>query len=165
MSEPWTDWFDRHGAGLLLYARQFGHCRADAEDIVQTAFVRFWKKRAQVENPLAYLYTCVASVARDWRRGEQRRREREQESWFSRTPRDPSPTGVAECVQGALPQLPAEQCQVVVLKIWGELTFEDIGAALLIPPSTAASRYRYALAALRKLLPGSQPWPTTRTTR
>ena len=32
------------------------------------------------------------------------------------------------------------------------LTFEQIGAALDIPPNTAASRYRYALTALRKQL-------------
>jgi RNA polymerase sigma-70 factor (ECF subfamily) len=41
---------------------------------------------------------------------------------------------------------------VLVLKIWGELTFEQIATELEIPPNTAASRYRYALAALRKEL-------------
>ena len=38
------------------------------------------------------------------------------------------------------------------MKIWGERTFEQIGAQLAISPHTAASRYRYALGALRKSL-------------
>jgi len=39
-----------------------------------------------------------------------------------------------------------------VLKIWGELTFDQIATQLAISPNTAASRYRYALAGLRKEL-------------
>ena len=42
--------------------------------------------------------------------------------------------------------------EVLVLKIWNGLTFEQIARTLDIPPNTAASRYRYALAALRKEL-------------
>jgi RNA polymerase sigma-70 factor (ECF subfamily) len=38
---------------------------------------------------------------------------------------------------------------VLVLKIWGELTFAHIATQLGISPNTAASRYRYALTALR----------------
>jgi len=53
-------------------------------------------------------------------------------------------------VQDALNRLPANQRAVVTLKIWGGLTFAEIGAALDIPPNTAASRYRYALEDLRK---------------
>ena len=45
----------------------------------------------------------------------------------------------------AMRTLPAEQSEVVVLKIWEELTFAQIGEVLAVPPATAASRYRYAL--------------------
>ena len=55
-------------------------------------------------------------------------------------------------IEVALQRLPTVQREVLVLKIWNELTFEQIGATLEIPPNTAASRYRYALAALRKEL-------------
>ena len=44
------------------------------------------------------------------------------------------------------------QREVLALKIWGDLTFAQIAAQLDIPPDTAASRYRYALTALRKEL-------------
>ncbi len=57
-----------------------------------------------------------------------------------------------ESVQMALERLPAEQREVLVMKIWGELTFEQIAVALEIPMSTAASRYRYAIARLHETL-------------
>jgi RNA polymerase sigma-70 factor (ECF subfamily) len=40
----------------------------------------------------------------------------------------------------------------VHLKLWEELTFEEIAAALGISPNTAASRYRYAIDKLRDRL-------------
>ena len=53
-------------------------------------------------------------------------------------------------IEAALRELPAEQREVLVLKIWGGRTFEQIGVQLGLSPHTAASRYRYALEALRK---------------
>ena len=55
-------------------------------------------------------------------------------------------------IEGALHRIPEDQREVLVLKIWGELTFEQIGRELGLSPNTAASRYRYALAALRQEL-------------
>jgi RNA polymerase sigma-70 factor (ECF subfamily) len=55
----------------------------------------------------------------------------------------------------ALRALPTEQSEVVVLKVWEELTFQQIGEVLEISPATAASRYRYALVKLSKTLDGN----------
>ncbi len=52
----------------------------------------------------------------------------------------------------ALESLPREQREVLVMKIWNELTFAEIAQALEISQNTAASRYRYALGALKKTL-------------
>ena len=52
----------------------------------------------------------------------------------------------------ALRQLPAEQGEVIVMKLWGGLQFDQIGATLGININTAASRYRYGLEKLRVLL-------------
>jgi len=49
----------------------------------------------------------------------------------------------------ALGVLPDDQRQVVVLHVWGQLTFSQIGDLLGVSSNTAASRYRYALAKLR----------------
>ena len=47
---------------------------------------------------------------------------------------------------------PHEQREGLVMKIWSELTFAEIATALGISNNTAASRYRYALSALKKNL-------------
>ena len=49
-------------------------------------------------------------------------------------------------------ELPAEQREVVVMKVWGEMTLEEMAQVLEIPVNTVASRYRYALGKLRELL-------------
>ena len=58
----------------------------------------------------------------------------------------------AELVEQALKELPPKFAEVIVMKIWGDRTFDDIGKALGISLHTAASRYRYGLEALRKKL-------------
>ena len=55
-------------------------------------------------------------------------------------------------IEKALQTLPDYYKEVVILKIWGELTFEQIAETLDIPMNTAASRYRYALEKLRRTL-------------
>ena len=41
--QDWRAWFAEHGARLRLIARQWTRCEADADDVLQEAFVRFWK--------------------------------------------------------------------------------------------------------------------------
>ena len=55
-------------------------------------------------------------------------------------------------VRRALGKLPPSQAEVVVLKIWEEMTFAEIGEVLGQSPNTAASRYRYALQKLSQTL-------------
>ena len=57
-----------------------------------------------------------------------------------------------QAIEDALKSLPPEQREILVLKIWGELTFEEISQTLNISPHTAASRYRYALNKLKEVL-------------
>ena len=52
----------------------------------------------------------------------------------------------------ALEKLPEAQREVVVLRIWAQLSFSEIGESLEISPNTASSRYRYALATLKSIL-------------
>jgi RNA polymerase sigma-70 factor (ECF subfamily) len=56
-----------------------------------------------------------------------------------------------QLIQNAMSRLPDMHREVITLKVWGELTFAEIADVLGIPPNTAASRYRYGLADLRKL--------------
>ncbi|HTZ19788.1 MAG TPA: RNA polymerase sigma factor [Opitutaceae bacterium] len=160
----WSKWFERYGPQLLLCARQWTHSLADAEDVVQEAFVRFWThQRGLGGEPLALLLTSVRRAACDRARGESRRLAREGKLAGADLEDgvlfEPLPEGDdrrAE-IEAALRRLPCEQREVLVLKIWGELTFEEIAGQLDIPASTAASRYRYALGSLRKELAAPVP--------
>jgi RNA polymerase sigma-70 factor (ECF subfamily) len=53
-----------------------------------------------------------------------------------------------------LAQLPMEQREVIVLKVWQGCTFEEIGGLLDISPNTAAGRYRYGLQKIKVKLEG-----------
>lgn len=155
-SDHWTDWLDRHGAALLLFARQWAASRADAEDALQDAFVRFWRLRQGVADPAAYLYACVKHCALDRQRQRKRQSRREEtvarpegESLFSDRPEQDERQAA---IEAALQDLPDAQREVLVLKIWGGLTFPQVAGALQISANTAASRYRYALDKLRAQL-------------
>ena len=62
------------------------------------------------------------------------------------------PDEETQALETALQKLPPEQREVVVMKIWGGLKFEEIANELNISQNTAASRYRYALEGLRKYI-------------
>jgi RNA polymerase sigma-70 factor (ECF subfamily) len=157
--ESWKDWFQRHGPKLLLCARQWTRSLADAEDVVQEAFVRFWRhQRALGGEPQALLFTSIRRAAIDLARRDQRRAGREERADGGLEETEPVFEPLAEAddrrvaIEAALRRLPAEQRDVLTLKIWGDLTFDEIARQLDIPLNTAASRYRYALTALRKEL-------------
>jgi DNA-directed RNA polymerase specialized sigma24 family protein len=57
--DPWATWFERHAASLILLARQYVPDQAEAEDVVQEAFVRFWKARHRVSDPAAFINASV----------------------------------------------------------------------------------------------------------
>ncbi len=156
MADGPDQWLDQHSAALLLFARQWVPSHADAEDVVQEAFVRFWRSRLRVAEPAAYLYACVKRCALEWRRGRSRRLRREEAS--ARPEAESLFVGASEnderrlAVEEALVTLPEKQREVLVMRIWGGLSFPQISVALAIPIETAASRYRYALAKLHEEL-------------
>lgn len=153
--EDWRSCFSELAPGLLLFARQWVRSAADAEDIVQEAFVKFWRRNHDVGNrPL--LYATVRSTALDFIRRDSRRAKREANA-FADTEQiiepqfefaDDSQRALAVAMAG----LPADQREVLVMKIWNELTFAEIASVLGISQNTAASRYRYALAGLKRTL-------------
>ena len=152
----WEPWLAKHAPSLLLFARQQTRSEADAQDVVQEAVVECWHRHADGNPPSAgMVFATIRRRAIDHGRSADRRALREAvasgeipETWFD--------GGVEErersrLIQAAMIQLPDHYREVVTLKVWGELTFGEIAEALEIPANTAASRYRYGLAELRKL--------------
>lgn len=171
-ADAWKSCYRELAPKLLLFARQWMADLADAEDVVQTAFVKFWKHQPDARRehwPL--LYSAVRTTALDTLRGAERRGKREADPAVDVLREDGAyfDAGVeqreeAALVAAALQHLSTEQREVVVLRIWGELTFAEIAATLGESINTVASRHRYALEALRRhLQPRVQGHETVKT--
>ncbi|MFM7181020.1 MAG: RNA polymerase sigma factor [Verrucomicrobiales bacterium] len=163
----WQTWFQNNGNKLLLFARQMTRSAADAEDVLQNAIVRCWNARKNRNGGVdpenapdpAEIYTMIRRAAIDLGRRETRRARREEKvidfeeakgiDWFQ-CPFETKEKATE--ISGALRKLPDSQREVLTLKIWNQLTFQEIGETLGISENTAASRYRYALEALRRIL-------------
>src|SRR5206468_840027 len=113
-------------------------------------------RRAEApERPEHYCVRAFRNRALNYRRGFWRRLAREFESqrWFERSsPESPQEREAMRCLAG----LPRDQREAIVLKIWHELTFEEISELLDISPNTAAGRYRYGLQKLKACLKGAE---------
>ncbi|HEY1084960.1 MAG TPA: RNA polymerase sigma factor [Prosthecobacter sp.] len=159
-ASAWKHCFEQVAPKLLMYAVQLCPSRADAEDVVQMAFVRWWRRfpEGNAEH-IPLLYAAVRTIALDQRRSDTRRAKRESASEVALPMGDapvfdPSPEQreTAQIVQEALQTLPEDQREVVSLKLWGGLTFAEIADTTGESINTVSGRYRYALQALQKRL-------------
>ncbi len=142
-----------HGPALALFARQW--C-GTPEDVVQTAFLKLVRLRTPPDKPVPWLYAVVRNAARDASRSARRRHTYETRAaanavtWF--VPAD-DPTGLdAQQAADALKELPDELREIIVMHLWGGLTFEQIAGVLGSSASTVFRRYATGLARLREQL-------------
>jgi RNA polymerase sigma-70 factor (ECF subfamily) len=159
-TEPiWKSWFARHGAKLLLFARQQSRRPDEAEDLLQEAFVRIWRLYGHTgEVSPGLVYRAIRRLAIDWARSIDRRQARENKVAldsplsfsFERTLEQDERK---QALLRAVDRLPDQQKEVLILKIWGELTFDEIARTLDESLNTVASRYRYGLQKLRDWVP------------
>ena len=149
----WQQWVCEHAPRVLLFARQQVRQEADAQDIAQEALVEAWRRAGgDGPPPPALVFATVRRRAIDLAREGDRRSAREQVACENIPQFDTSATAreTGETIEHAMKAIPDIYREVITLKIWGELTFEEIASVLAIPANTAASRYRYGLAELRK---------------
>jgi RNA polymerase sigma-70 factor (ECF subfamily) len=143
--------YREHAAALRLYARQWP---AGGEDLVQDAFVKLAQQSLAPEKVLAWLYRVVRNGALAAARGDARRRERDNkacqsEVWFLPDEMLDS----REAVQ-VLAELPLDQRELIVARIWGGLTFEELAELAGCSLPTAHRRYLAGLDVLRERLEG-----------
>jgi RNA polymerase sigma factor (sigma-70 family) len=150
--ERLAELLEAHAAALELFASQWSQAPAD---VVQEAFVELARQPEVPQNTVGWLYVVVRNRAASESRSARRRKRRESavaaanDAWFQTAER--SDLGADEAAE-ALRGLPEGLREVLVARIWGELTFEQIGEITNTSPSTAFRRYEEGLSLLRSRL-------------
>jgi RNA polymerase sigma-70 factor (ECF subfamily) len=152
--------YDEHAQALFAFLLNFMRNEADTRDLLQELFIKLAQrpdllKNVREERP--FLIRLVHNLAVDlMRRRGTREKNYDQFAAEAATifasSAAPDEQAFHQALARALGELPPDQRAVVHLKLWEGLTFEQIAAALDIPPNTAASRYRYGLDKLRERL-------------
>ncbi|MCA9129309.1 MAG: RNA polymerase sigma factor [Planctomycetales bacterium] len=149
-SDRLRELFDAHGARLILFARQW--CTLP-DDAVQEAFIALAHQIPEPDEPVSWLFRAVKFQAINIARSEGRREKhhrrvsQERESWFQL----PSPIPIDTCeLEKQLSELKLVEREVLVARIWGDLSFEAIAELVGCSVSTAHRTYRRALAKLEE---------------
>jgi RNA polymerase sigma-70 factor (ECF subfamily) len=147
-------WFREYGGAMVLFGRQWLEAAA-AEDVVQDVFARLMAQRRPPVNVKTWLFRAVRNAALNRVRDDRRRQHRETTQAIDRIAWFQSATAsadAAETVRRAVESLPPEDREIVILRVWAAMTFEEIAATVGQPTSTVHSRYGSALGALQRRL-------------
>ncbi len=171
----WAAWLEEFGPRLFLFARQQLQVDEDAEDVMQESLVQlvravedgsFRGDRAQYA---AFVYSTIRHRAKDLIRREANMREKHRRlrdattdvvqtaPWLESSLDD---AYLRNNVENLLRTLPGTYAEVIVLRIWGEDTFQQIAEMTGAATSTVSSRFRYALQVLRRKLMHTPDPPT-----
>ena len=147
--------FDRHADALFRYCVVRLRSRENAQDVVSYVFAEAWRQRHRIEIQAGSLRPWLFSVARN-------RTGRVQAQLIKRAGRslgeevavvDDHADRIVEQVDAqrrcaevldAIDALPAAAREVLVLAVWGGLTYEQIAAELGIEIGTVKSRLNRA---------------------
>jgi RNA polymerase sigma-70 factor (ECF subfamily) len=150
--------FANLGNALVLYARQW--CKSP-EDAVQEAFMDLARCSPEPNSPKAWLYTATRRKAQNIARAESRHRNhleqmvqskdgtRAMEHWLQ--PQTRNGIDASEVLAG-LGALDGDQREMIVAKVWGELSFEELGELMNCSASSAYRRYTAALTELKSIV-------------
>ena len=161
--------YEAHGQTAFGLAMKILRDAAEAEDIVQDAFVAVTKRADQYHSSrgsvAAWLITAVRNLALDRARRRSRRAqiaEGELRHELPEAPRDPegslSALREGERVRKALDTLPSVQRLTLEVAFFEGLSYPEIAAREGIPLGTVKSRAARALHALKEALERAEPF-------
>lgn len=130
---------------LYTYAVSITGNREAAEDAIHGVFERLLRGGGLPADVRPYLFRAVRNAALDsWRRAQVRG-----DSVFEDAPDDSGPGSRPDDLAALLAELPGDEREAIVLKIYGGLSFQEIADLRDAPLPTVASWYRRGLERLR----------------
>jgi RNA polymerase sigma factor (sigma-70 family) len=155
--------YDKYRCELLTLALALLGDLAAAEDVVQDVFLSLLRLSGRLKftgSLKGYLATGVVNGARNVLRAHRRHPTGGLDDADPIPAEDIRPDDAAaieeqlDQLKWALGQLPYEQREVLVLRVYGQMPFKEIARQQGIPTNTALGRYRYAVDRLRSMLDG-----------
>jgi RNA polymerase sigma-70 factor, ECF subfamily len=152
--------YDRYGDRMYQYLALRLGSPQDAEDILQETFCRLARYSLRwrfVRHPRAFVFRVLRNeFCRHLRRRmhdpKTGRTQPDPESMVDPALFDGPDERTVRLVSRALSELPEDQKEVVILKVYQGFTFKEIGGICGLSANTAASRYRYGIAKLREFM-------------
>ena len=141
--------------GFFTLALSITRSSAEAEDAVHDAFMKLASKKVDVEKPLPYVYMTVRNCALDKVRRRKKVIDAPEFIFDNQVCTDKLPgSDLAEeernfIIRKELENLPEAQRQVIILKLFSKLTFEQISEVTGEALSTVSSRYARTLKSLK----------------
>lgn len=146
----------RHQKALLRMVMRFTHDLEVAEEVVQDAFIKAYEKIAGFEGRSSFkswLYQIAINTAKNTIRSGREQNmgidnlevsvQASQEGGMVR--RD-----ISKFLQAQIDELPARQRTAVVLRIYEDLSFQEIAEMMECPYDTAKANFRHGLLKIRE---------------
>jgi RNA polymerase sigma-70 factor (ECF subfamily) len=155
-----------HLDGLYSYAMVLSRNRAEAEDLVQETYIRAIQALGRLRGD-SNMKSCLFTILRNiWlnqlrmRRNGPQMVEIEVEDGIANSIAEPSKNShdlyvskmEAEQVRAAIQELPVESREIILLREYEDLSYQEIAGVLACPVGTVMSRLGRARAKLRALL-------------
>ena len=147
--------YDRHSASLFRHGLALTRRSADAEDLVQSVFVKLATTGAEllgVRTPASYLHRILSTTWLDSQRRTIAGERAVEVSTMNSVEWHPFGLEGAIDVARALDGLPGAQREAVILHVFDGFSFREVGRATGVSLFTAAARYRLAIARLKRTL-------------
>ncbi len=148
--------YHQHKQGLFSLALSVTRNRAEAEDAVQDAFMKLARKEITPSGDnVAYVFATVRNASLDRLRKRKRIVDAPEFIFDAEKSKEPKP-GIELIeqernfiIRKEIEKLEEPQREVIMLKLFSGLTFEQISEILQEPLSTVSSRYSRTLKSLK----------------
>jgi RNA polymerase sigma-70 factor (ECF subfamily) len=145
---------ERYQRSVYALAYRLTHDQRDAADIVQATFLQAYTHLAQFRGEASFL-SWLRQIALNQCRAVRRRHPADREVAWNESfepAADTTPSGWPQTLAALIPRLPTRQQRVLVLRIYEDLSFQEIAQLEHITENAAKVSYHNAIVRLRRWL-------------